>query len=172
MGASDEATLIFSTWERQTFPQRRCFLAEKDFFYQFIATAHVGEYSIFFRFKDFSVRLFARFHFMNKNVYLAMLIFCSCRSRRYGREQLFCPIKIYSNTSDEMQKHYTFNSILFPCSWNVWVLCPPLPQEECKSIQVRVFSYWRLLNDKKHSEFRVKVCIHPYFAVKLSEPFS
>ena len=70
----------------------------------------------FFRCKDFSVRLFARFHFMNKNVYLAMLIFCSCRSRRYGREQLFCPIKIYSNTSDEMQKHYTFNSILFPCS--------------------------------------------------------
>ena len=103
----------------------------------------------FFRCKDFSVRLFARFHFMNKNVYLAMLIFCSCRSRRYGREQLFCPIKIYSNTSDEMHKHYTFNSILFPCSWNVWVLCPPLPQEECKSIQVRVFSYWRLLNDKK-----------------------
>ena len=127
MGASDEATLIFSTWERQTFPQRRCFLAEKDFFYQFIATAHVGEYSIFFRFKDFSVRLFARFHFMNKNVYLAMLIFCSCRSRRYGREQPFCPIKIYSNTSRRNAKVLYFqknvftiqnicNSILFHCS--------------------------------------------------------
>ena len=52
-----------------------------------------------------------RFHFMNKNIYLAMLIFCSCRSRRYGREQLFCPIKIYSNISDEMQKHYTFKRV-------------------------------------------------------------
>ena len=64
-----------------------------------------------FRCKDFSVRLLGRFHFMNKNVYLAMLIFCSCRSRRYGREQPFCPIKIYSNTSDEMQKYYTFKRV-------------------------------------------------------------
>ena len=111
MGASDKATLIFSTWERQTFPQRRIFFPKNDFLYQFIATAHVGEYSIFFRCKDFSVRLLGRFHFMNKNVYLAMLIFCSCRSRRYGREQLFCPIKIYSNTSDEMQKYYTFKRV-------------------------------------------------------------
>ena len=87
------------------------FLPQKDFFYQFIATAVVGEYSIFFRCKYFSVRLLARFHFMNKNVYLAMLVFCSCRSRRYGREQLFCPIKIYSNTSDEMQKYYTFKRV-------------------------------------------------------------
>ena len=125
------------------------FFCQKNIFLSIYCNCSCWGIQYFFRFKDFSVRLFARFHFMNKNVYLAMLIFCSCRSRRYGREQLFCPIKIYSNTSHEMQKHYTFNSILFPCSWNVWVLCPPLPQEECKSIQVRVFSYWRLLNDKK-----------------------
>ena len=152
MGASDEATLIFSTWERQTFPQRRCFLAEKDFFYQFIATAHVGEYSIFFDLKTF---LFVCLHFMNKNVYLAMLIFCSCRSRRYGREQPFCPIKIYSNTSDEMQKYYTFKRVFLQYKTSaIQYLFTALEmfrysvrhclRRSAKVFKVRVFSYWRL----------------------------
>ena len=48
----------------------------------------------FFCCKDFSVHLFARFHFMNTNVYLAMLIFCSCRSRRYRkRATIFVPLR-------------------------------------------------------------------------------
>ena len=87
------------------------FCQKKIFSINLLQLLMLGNTVFFFRFKDFSVRLFARFHFMNKNVYLAMLIFCSCRSRRYGREQLFCPIKIYSNTSDEMQKYYTFKRV-------------------------------------------------------------
>ena len=40
-GISDE----FSTWERQTFPQQRNFLPQKDFFCLLIyATAHIGEH--------------------------------------------------------------------------------------------------------------------------------
>ena len=64
----------------------------------------------FFRCKDFSVHLFARFHFMNTNIYLAMLIFCNYLWVM-GREQLFCAIKFYSNTSEEMQKYYTFKRV-------------------------------------------------------------
>ena len=92
-------------------PTKEDFFARKIFFLSIYCNCSCWGIQYFFRFKDFSVRLFARFHFMNKNVYLAMLIFCSCRSRRYGREQLFCPIKIYSNTSDEMQKYYTFKRV-------------------------------------------------------------
>ena len=92
-------------------PTKEDFFARKIFFPSIYCNCSCWGIQYFFRFKDFSVRLFARFHFMNKNVYLAMLIFCSCRSRRYGREQLFCPIKIYSNTSDEMQKYYTFKRV-------------------------------------------------------------
>ena len=92
-------------------PTKEEFFARKRFFLSIYCNCSCWGIQYFFRFKDFSVRLFARFHFMNKNVYLAMLIFCSCRSRRYGREQLFCPIKIYSNTSDEMQKYYTFKRV-------------------------------------------------------------
>ena len=64
----------------------------------------------FFRCKDFSVHLFARFHFMNRNVYLATLIFCSYL-RVSGREQL-CAIKFYSNNSEEMQKYYPFKRVI------------------------------------------------------------
>ena len=92
-------------------PTKEVFFGRKIFFLSIYCNCSCWGIQHFFRFKDFSVRLFARFHFMNKNVYLAMLIFCSCRSRRYGREQLFCPIKIYSNTSDEMQKYYTFKRV-------------------------------------------------------------
>ena len=66
--------------------------------------------TIFFSFNDFSVHLFARFHFMNTNIYLAMLIFCNYLWVM-GREQLFCAIKFYSNTSEEMQKYYTFKRV-------------------------------------------------------------
>ena len=65
----------------------------------------------FFRCKDFSVHLFASFHFMNRNVYLFILIFCSYL-RVSGREQLFCAIKFYSNTSEEMQKYYPFKRVI------------------------------------------------------------
>ena len=103
------------------------FCQKKIFSINLLQLLMLGNTVFFFRFKDFSVRLFARFHFMNKNVYLAMLIFCSCRSRRYGREQPFCPIKIYSNTSRRNAKVLYFqknvftiqnicNSILFHCS--------------------------------------------------------
>ena len=92
-------------------PTKEEFFARKRFFLSIYCNCSCWEIQHFFRFKDFSVRLFARFHFMNKNVYLTMLIFCSCRSRRYRREQPFCPIKIYSNTSDKMQKYYTFKRV-------------------------------------------------------------
>ena len=103
------------------------FFCQKNIFLSIYCNCSCWGIQYFFRFKDFSVRLFARFHFMNKNVYLAMLIFCSCRSRRYGREQPFCPIKIYSNTSRRNAKVLYFqknvftiqnicNSILFHCS--------------------------------------------------------
>ena len=107
-------------------PTKEDFFARKIFFYQFIATAHVGEYSIFFALKTF---LFVCLHFMNKNVYLAMLIFCSCRSRRYGREQPFCPIRFTQTPQTKCKsiilskecfyntKHLQFNtfSLLLKC---------------------------------------------------------
>ena len=110
-GASNEATLKFSTWERQTLPQRRDFLPQKDFLCLLIYCncSHLG-IKYFFRCKDFSVHLFARFHFMNTNIYLAMLIFCNYLWVM-GSEQLFCAIKFYSNTSEEMQKYYTFKRV-------------------------------------------------------------
>ena len=92
-------------------PTKEDFFPKKRFSLSIYCNCSCWGIQYFFRCKDFSVRLLGRFHFMNKNVYLAMLIFCSCRSRRYGREQLFCPIKIYSNTSDDMQKYYTFKRV-------------------------------------------------------------
>ena len=92
-------------------PTKEDFFPKKRFSLSIYCNCSCWGIQYFFRCKDFSVRLLGHFHFMNKNVYLAMLIFCSCRSRRYGREQLFCPIKIYSNTSDEMQKYYTFKRV-------------------------------------------------------------
>ena len=101
-----------------------------------------------------------RFHFMNKNVYLAMLIFCSCRSRRYGREQLFCPIKIYSNTSDEMQKYYTFKRVFLQYRTSTIQYFSTAPERfehsvcHCLRRSARVFKfvYFRIggcFNDKK-----------------------
>ena len=107
MGASNEATLKFFTWERQTFSQRRKFFATKRLLIYYNCSSW-GIY--FFCCKDFSVHLFARFHFMNTNVYLATLIFCSYL-RVSGREQL-CAIKFYSNNSEEMQKYYPFKRVI------------------------------------------------------------
>ena len=100
------------------------------------------------------------FHFMSKNVYLAMLIFCSCRSRRYGREQLFCPIKIYSNTSDEMQKYYTFKRVFLQYRTSTIQYFSTAPERfehsvcHCLRRSARVFKfvYFRIggcFNDKK-----------------------
>ena len=55
MGAFDEATLLFSTLERQTFPQRRNFLPQKDFFCLSIyCNCSRCGIQYFFRCKDFS----------------------------------------------------------------------------------------------------------------------
>ena len=153
-------------------PTKEVFFARKIFFLSIYCNCSCWGIQYFFRCKDFSVRLLARFHFMNKHVYLAVLIFCSCRSRRYGREQLFVPLRFTQTPQTKCKSIILSIQYFFPA--------PEMFEysvHHClrRSAKVFKFVYFRIggcLMIKKHSEFRVKVCIHPYFAAKLSEPFS
>ena len=80
MSASGEAKLKFPMWERQMFQKKEFFCHKKIFFCILIYynCSHWGS-SCSFCYKDFSVHLLARFHFMNTNIYLTILIFCSCK---------------------------------------------------------------------------------------------
>ena len=67
MSASDEAALKFSLWEKHSHKE---FFVTKIFFLpinllQLLALGNI----IFSCYKDFSVHLFKRFHFMNTDVY-------------------------------------------------------------------------------------------------------
>ena len=146
-------------------PTKEEFFARKRFLLSIYCNCSCWGIQYFFRFKDFSVRLFARFHFMNKNVYLAMLIFCSCRSRRYGREQPFCPIRFTQKPQTKCKsiilskecfyntKHLQFNtfSLLLKCFSTLSATASGGVQKYSCSC---IFVLEVVLTIQKHSEFK------------------
>ena len=111
-------------------PTKDEFFATKRFFsvYWFIATACVWEYN-FFSCKDFSVHLFAGFHFMNTNVYLAMLIFCSCRSRRYRkRATIFVPLRFTQTPQKKCKSIVLFKRVFLQYKTSEIQYCLTAPE--------------------------------------------
>ena len=159
--------LILFHQRKTNIPTKDEFFATKRFFsvYWFIATACVREYN-FFSCKDFSVHLFAGFHFMNTNVYLAMLIFCSCRSRRYRkRATVFVPSRFTQTPQKKCKsivllkesfyntKHLKFNtfSLLLKCLNNLSTTVSGGVQKHSSSC---VLVLEVVLRIQKHSEFK------------------